>query len=458
MLFDEQGDIIASAGVSVETFRDADRVEHDARDVLTSLREVIGEVAAEHPNIAAAGIACQRSSIVCWDRDTVAPLSPVLSWQDRRGAAMLQALELDPERVRDSTGLLASAHYGASKIRWCLDNLDAVQAANRDGSLICGPLASFLLAGLVREKPALTDPANATRTLLYDAGGGDWSPWLLDAFGLSASLLPRCVPNRFQFGHIDTDHASIPVTVCEGDQSAALFATGRPRAGDVFINLGTGAFIQTLVPAGIADVPGLLHSIVWRDENESIRVFEGTVNGAAAALEKVGATLGVDATELIEEAPHWLANVHDPPLFLNGVSGLGSPFWVADFDSRFIGDGDKPQKMVGVYESICFLIVCNLEALSSAGIRIDNLTVSGGLSRLDGLCQRLTDLSGCAIRRPHIAEATARGLAFLLAEYRKDGRVLHKIVSDPGPTVNCATVTGVGARLWTSNLLVSLGS
>ena len=132
----------------------------------------------------------------------------------------------------------------------------------------------------------------------------------------------------------------------------------------------------------------MLNSIVWRDDELSIRVFEGTVNGGAAALKKIGTSLGIDTSVVVENAPTWLATVSNPPLFLNGVSGLGSPFWRADFDSRFVDDGDVFEKMVGVYESICFLIMCNLDALNAAGVGIDKLTVSGGLSRLDGLCQR----------------------------------------------------------------------
>lgn len=415
LVFNDNGERLAAATRNIATRRDADRIEHDAAAVLTSLHEVVDEITDQTFEFAAAGLACQRSSIVCWDRDTAAPLSPVLSWQDRRGAKMLQALELDPERVRASTGLLASPHYGASKLRWCLDNLPDVQAANRDGSLLGGPLASFLLAGLLREKPALVDPANATRTLLYDRHTGQWNRWLADAFAIPLALLPRCVANRYPFGHLVADNATIPHTVCQGDQSAALFATGRPQTGEVFINMGTGAFIQTVAPDGIADVPSLLNSIVWRDDELSIRVFEGTVNGGAAALKKIGTSLGIDTSVVVENAPTWLATVSNPPLFLNGVSGLGSPFWRADFDSRFVDDGDVFEKMVGVYESICFLIMCNLDALNAAGVGIDKLTVSGGLSRLDGLCQRLADLSHCTVRRPHIGEATARGLAFLLA-------------------------------------------
>ena len=56
------------------------------------------------------------------------------------------------------------------------------------------------------------------------------------------------------------------------------------------------------------------------------------------------------------QLPEWLVRVGEIPLFLNGVAGLGAPFWVADFPSHVIGDGEPWQKVVAVAESIFFLL------------------------------------------------------------------------------------------------------
>jgi glycerol kinase len=68
---------------------------------------------------------------------------------------------------------------------------------------------------------------------------------------------------------------------------------------------------------------------------------------------------------------------------------------------------------VAVIESIVFLLQANLETMARLG-PVTDVTVSGGLSRLDGLCQRLADLSGLPVSRPADHEATARGLMYLL--------------------------------------------
>src|SRR6185295_15989616 len=119
--------------------------------------------------------------------------SPVISWQDRRNAAFVAQLISRAREIHARTGLVLSPHYGASKLRWCLDNLPEVASAARDGRLAFGPLSSFLLFRLLEERPLVTDPANASRTQLYDPAARDWSPQLLDLFGINSACLPTPV-------------------------------------------------------------------------------------------------------------------------------------------------------------------------------------------------------------------------------------------------------------------------
>jgi glycerol kinase len=60
------------------------------------------------------------------------------------------------------------------------------------------------------------------------------------------------------------------------------------------------------------------------------------------------------------------------------------------------------------------MIQINLELMDDEA-PLQRVRVSGGLSNLDGLCQRLSNLSGLDIERTVIAEATARGVAWLAA-------------------------------------------
>jgi glycerol kinase len=423
-LFDAGGKLVALAEVPLETRRPAPAfVEHDAEEVLDTLHEAIAEAIAQEgghgAGIAGAGLAIQRSSIVCWDRNTGAALSPVISWQDRRNSAWLAAQALDPVRLRAITGLVASPHYGASKLRWCLDHLPAVQAAQAAGRLSCGPLASFVLHRLLGQRPFVVDPANAARTLLWELRSRDWSEELLAACAIPRACLPRSVPSRYAFGTLPLGPRAVPLTVVTGDQPAALFAWGEPGPGELFVNIGTGAFVQRVVPGSPPQVEGLLQSVAWQDGERSLGVIEGTVNGAGAALEWLAAEHGTPLQELLDAAGRWLAECADPPWFVNGVGGLGSPWWTADCPIAFGSDADLASQAVAVLESIVFLLQVNIEAIRAATDArlgpVGRVILSGGLARLDGVCQRLADLSGLPVERPAGIEATANGLAWLLS-------------------------------------------
>ena len=398
-----------------------DWVEQDPEELVASLKAVIADAvdALGHRahDIASAGIATQRASIVCWDRHTGQALSPVISWQDRRAHAWLGRFSARAGEIHQRTGLRLSAHYGASKLRWCLDHLPAVATAERAGRLAMGPLASFLLFRLLAENPLLADPANASRTLLWNFRTLDWDPELLELFGVSSETLPRCAPTRHPFGTLHVKQRRIPLTVATGDQSAALFSLGAPQPQAAYINMGTGAFIQRVFDQA-PEAAGLLTGMVYRDADRAVLVLEGTVNGAGAALEWASREWGLG--NLAAHLPGWLARAGDIPLFLNGVGGLGAPFWAAEFDSRLVGNGEPWQKAVAVVESIVFLLQTNLELMQKLPPPPARLVVSGGLARYDGLCQRLSDLSGLALYRPAEHEATARGTAYLLAGFPGD--------------------------------------
>ena len=281
------------------------------------------------------------------------------------------------------------------------------------GCLCCGPLAGFLTFRLLQERPLKIDPANAARTLLWNLRKLDWDPELLELFGVPREILPDCVPTRQDFGWLVSGVESFPLEILTGDQSAALFAHGSPAASDAYVNLGTGAFVQRVVSRPPGPLRGLLGSVVFQDGSGVIYVVEGTVNGAGSALRRVGTQLGINDYE--ERLRSWLEEASDPPLFLNGVSGLGSPYWVPDFESRFVGDGEPREKMVAAAESIVFLVWINLRCLQGIAGRFGRIVATGGLAWFDGLCRRLADLSGLPVERPAEHEGTARGTAYLLA-------------------------------------------
>jgi glycerol kinase len=419
IVFDDRGQLLAQALAPIATRRTAaGHIEHDPEEIIDSLRAAIGDVTqgiVEKGAITAAGLATQRSSIVCWNRETGAALSPVISWQDRRNAAFVETLRQHAEEIHARTGLVLSPHYGASKLRWCLQHIPKVASAADAGRLAFGPLSSFILFRLLAERPLVVDPANASRTQLWSPATRAWEPRLLEWFGISAEPLPQPVPSRHYFGTLKLGERSVPLSVCTGDQSAVPFAFGPARLDTAYVNIGTGAFIQCPLERAIV-APLLLSSVVWSDPRKVTYALEGTVNGAASALEWFAEREGIKIERLLAALPRRFGSESKPPLFLNGVSGLGSPFWVPGFESRFDGRGTVAEEFLAVLESILFLIRVNLDEMQQHRARLTQITVTGGLAASDFLCQSLANLTGLPVTRYAEHEATARGLAFLLAD------------------------------------------
>jgi len=419
LVFDAGGRVVAAASLPIRTLpNEAGHIEHEPDEIVATLEQAIDRACQDLPvgsSLVAAGLATQRSSMVCWHRRTGAALSPVISWQDRRNAAWLERLAPAARRIRELTGLVLTPHYGASKMRWCLDNLPAVGAAAAAGDLVMGPLASFLTCRLLAGRPLLADPANAARTQLWSLATRDWSPELLGLFGIDKAVLPRAVPSRHDFGLLRTRAGPVPLTVVTGDQSAAPFAFGPLDPGIAYVNLGTGAFAQRAVQGQLPVAPRLLVSVVWSTADHVDYLVEGTVNGAASALDWLAQQEGVPLAALLAESAGALAAGEAPPLFINGISGLGAPFWVSDVESRFVGTGSRGARLLAVLESIAFLLHVNLQELQWPGAPLTGLRVTGGLSANDHLRACLGSLSGLPLTRSEDPEATARGLARLVA-------------------------------------------
>ena len=417
LVFNEAGDAVADARCDVATQRPKDGfVEQDAAEMVASLKTVCDGIAEQLgkdvKHIQSAGLVTQRSSLVCWNKTTGEALSSILSWQDVRADGSPELESLDNEELVISTGLRSSPHYGASKIRWCIDNIPEVAQALEAGELICGPMACFLMHHLSGGKTIAVDPANASRTLLWNIRLGDWDSRLLKHFRIPLAVMPPLQPTLSDYGEVKVGKADIPLKLLSGDQCAAFYGRGGMEQGTVYINAGTGAFIATPWPGDKFPPQNQLKTLVLDDGQSREFVAEGTVNGAGSALDWAAEKLQVGGLDQLDA---WCQKEFLPPMFLNGVGGLGAPFWRSQFRSEFIGGVSAASRMVSVVESIVFLLKINLELLQSGDTELTHIVLGGGVGSSGYFCQKLSSLTGLPVFRPAEVELTARGAAFLLA-------------------------------------------
>ncbi|CAN5744757.1 glycerol kinase GlpK [soil metagenome] len=402
-------------------------VEHDAAEIWDVTRRVAEEAVAAargrgNVELAGVGITNQRETVVIWDRETGEPVHRAIVWQDRRTAARCRELKEQGREswARERTGLVLDPYFSGTKLEWLLGNVDGLQARAERGELAAGTMDSWLVWKLTGGAVHVTDPTNASRTLLYNIRSLAWDDELLDLFGVPRALLPEVQHSAAVYGHTTETSLgmSVPVAGMAGDQQAALFGQGCVSAGTAKNTYGTGAFL--LLHTGTEPVPsksGLLTTVACGPQGEPAYALEGSIFIAGAAVQWLR-----DGLRIIESAGETdrLARsltTNDGVYFVPAFVGLGAPHWESEARGTIVGltRGSSREHMVrAALESMAYATHDVLRAMEEdSGIIATELAVDGGASLNDWLMQFQADIVGLDVRRPAMVETTALGAAGL---------------------------------------------
>jgi glycerol kinase len=396
-------------------------VEHDANDILTAALATLTEVAAEVQDagdtVAAIGITNQRETVVAWDRRTGAPRHRALVWQDRRTADVCGRLRAEGHEllVRARTGLVLDPYFSATKAAWLLRE-GGVEA---DDALAIGTVDSWLCWNLTGA--FVTEPSNASRTLLYDIVEHRWSEDLCTLFGVPPHVLPEVRPSSGRFGVTDPARAAglaVPVSGIAGDQQASLFGQACTEPGMTKNTYGTGSFVlMNLGPDAPEPVEGVLTTIAWQLGDVVTYALEGAVFVTGAAIQWLRDGLGI--LESSSDAGPLAASVPDTAgaVFVPALTGLGAPYWDPYARGAIVGltRGTTRAHLVrAAIEAMAWQTRDVVEAMKHAsGHEITSLRIDGGASVMDLLCRFQADVLGTEVRRSAVRETTALGAAFL---------------------------------------------
>ena len=423
LAFDLDGNIRFKAQRKLETvYPEPGRAEHDAEKIYSTQADSLAEVLAKLPEgaeAAAIAIAAQRSTVVFWDKETGAALAPALSWQDGRALELLGKIPLSNTKIHDLTGLYKTPYYSASKIAWALENYPAVKAAAAERRLLISPVASYIVWRLSGGKVFVTDPSQAQRTLLFNLRRLRWEPKLLAAFGVSAACLPEVRPGAGRMGFVEAGGRRIPFTAMMGDQQAAMLGLGLEAPGTGALNYGTGAFLLINTGALPVKIRGLLNSFGWKAgpaKNEVCYFTESTVNSAGTALDWLKVKFGMFSD--IGEVDAMCRASKNRLYCLPAIGGIGAPYWDFSAFTTFTGFSphtDKNDVVRGVTEGIAYMVGDAFDLVKKKGFKLEDLKVSGGLSKIDWLLQFQADITGARITALEETEATAMGAGLAAA-------------------------------------------
>jgi glycerol kinase len=400
-------------------------VEHDAVEIWDTARGVLlgclSEAGVEASDIAGIGITNQRETTVVWDRSTGLPIAPAIVWQDRRTADICDALRAEhADLIRDRTGLVVDPYFSGTKIAWLLDNVDGARRRAEAGELAFGTIDSWLIWRMTEGAAHVTEPSNASRTMLYGLEAQSWDEQLCELLGVPPPMLPAIVPSSGRFGQTAAGllGSPVPVSGVAGDQQAALFGQACTSEGMAKNTYGTGSFV--LMNTG-AEVPrsehGLLGTAAW-DLGDGVRyALEGSIFVTGAAIQWMRDGLGVisqaSETGPLAESVSDAGGAYLVPAF----AGLGAPHWDAYARGAFVGltlGTSKAHLARAVVEAMAYQTRDVVDAMTAdIGRPLAELRVDGGASVMDVLCQFQADQLGVVVRRPEMLETTAMGAAFL---------------------------------------------
>jgi glycerol kinase len=400
-------------------------VEHDVEEIWASVggavKGALHKAGATADRIHAIGVTNQRETSLFWDRKTGQAIHRALVWQDRRTADHCAALKAAGHEAlfKARTGLVLDPYFSGTKARWLLDHVPGARARATAGDLCFGTIDTWLTHRLTGAH--VTDPSNASRTLLFDLHTLTWGDELCGLLDVPRAALPRVGDSSEIYGHtrgIDFLPDGIPVAGLIGDQQGALFGQACFDVGMAKCTYGTGAFI--LLNTGDTPVPsnqGMLTTVAWRLDGKTTYALEGSAFIAGAAVQWLRDGLGLfeDAAEIEALA----ASVPDSGgvTFVPALAGLGAPHWrpnARGVITGITGGTTKAHLARATLDGIALQIDEILSAMSQdLGAPLGELRVDGGAARNNLLMQRQADLLEVTCIRPQVLETTGLGSALL---------------------------------------------
>jgi glycerol kinase len=428
MIFDHGGQVVSVAQKEHEQiYPKPGWVEHDPQEIWARTQEVVDEAmesaGASADDVAGVGITNQRETTVVWDRTTGEPIHNALVWQDTRTDKLVDQYSKDggQARFQEKVGLPLATYFSGPKIRWILDETGAADRAS-SGDLLFGNMDTWLIWNLTGGTDGglhITDPTNASRTMLMDLRSLAWDDEVRDVMGVPLEMLPDIKPSSAPYGEIKSGAlAGVQIAGDLGDQQAATFGQTCFSPGEAKNTYGTGNFL--LLNTGteaVASKNGLLTTVGYKiGDQDAVYCLEGAIAITGALVQWLR-----DNLKMIKAAPEveeLASSVDDNGglYIVPAFSGLFAPYWKSNARgvfaglTRYVTAGHIARATL---EATAYQSREVVEAMNQdSGVALESLKVDGGMVGNDLLMQFQADLLGVPVIRPKVPETTSLGAAY----------------------------------------------
>ncbi len=378
-----------------------------------AIREAVTAVGARAAEIEAIAVTGPRGSLVVLAEDNT-PLTPILTWQDRRGTTSLGST-LDPTTYYQIAGTPLDPSVALARVLWL---------RGQTPELICPRhrLATphgYVLTRLGAAAPAI-DYTCAAHLGLLDVGQLTWSARLLRAFDVPAAMLPPLRPPGVAIGRLGVEPADalglrpdLPLVLAGSDGVCAELGAGALAEGEVYGYVGTASTVAGPVLRPRLDPAGRL-IVMPGARPDRWRVLALAMAGGSALDWFAGAVERPTFDELealLTASPPGARGVR----FMPTLAGAGAPFWDVAARGAFLGlslSTDRADLTRAVLEGVALEMGWMLRALHDFGVAGEMVHLAGGGTRSPGWCQIMADVIQVPIERVAETELGLRGAAF----------------------------------------------
>ncbi|MCU1635064.1 MAG: xylulokinase [Cryobacterium sp.] len=412
--------------------------------VVEATRALLARAGVSPADVTGVSVSGQMMGAVLLDAG-YQPVRPAIIWADTRSTAQTAQLEeaIGKERAYSLLGHRINPTYTLEKVMWVRDNEPDVFARVRH---LC--VAKDFVVHRLTGRLA-TDRSDASATNAYDQQRGEWSPEMLAAARLDASLFPEILDSTAVVGTLTAEAARATglapgtrVVMGGGDGPIAAVGAGivAPEDGG-YVCLGTSSWISFASNTPVYD--SQMRTMTFDNVVPGSFVPTATMQAGGASLQWVAELLTPPEADrnlsaLVADAST-AKGATGGLYFLPYLLGERSPHWNPDASGAFVGidrHHGRPEMTRAVLEGVAFNLLTCIQAFRESGATLDRIDAIGGGAASDVWLQVLADVWGVPVRRRSIVEeANSLGAAVTAA-------VGLGLVDDFGAARGLSEVTG----------------
>jgi xylulokinase len=414
---DADGRLLAEVSRAYEvTSANVGWAESDPRvwwlETVLAVREAVGKArdgGAASPS--AVGLSGQMHGVVLADA-ALEPVRPAILWADTRASGVMAAYDhLGTEALARLANPIIPGLAGPILL-W-LRRFDGPALAGARWALQPKDWLRSRMTGVV-----LTEPSDASATLLYDVPGERWDSEVIEALGLDRVLFaPLASWAGEPAGELAARAADelglapgIPVAVGAGDTAAAMFGSGLREHGTLQLTLGSGGQIVSAVDRAVRGGQGT--TLFRTAARHGWYVMAATTN-AGLALDWVRTLLAASWEELYEAAA--TPGAETDPLFLPHLTGERTPWLDSTLRGAWVGLAlahDRTALLRGALEGVAFAVRTAMDEVDGPGSS-SAVRIAGGGTTHPAWRQLLADVLGRPLDAVEVTAASGRGAALL---------------------------------------------